>query len=136
MGIYNWTDTCNNLCLKINMTVELRKVSKRSKVIHELYTNPIHLWKLFQLFISPKRRRVWLRQTNWRTSILETSSLLNENCVICTNIFSLPLVLKDTCFTIIYTIYLFSSFAKGGEAAYDLIIQNIKRTGINLRLQF
>lgn len=26
------------------MTVELKEVSKRSKVIHELYTNPIHLW--------------------------------------------------------------------------------------------
>ena len=41
--MYNGTDTCNNLCLKINMTVGLRKVSKRSKVIHELYTTPIHL---------------------------------------------------------------------------------------------
>ena len=40
---YNRTDTCNTLCVKINMTVELRKVSKRSKVIHELYTNPINL---------------------------------------------------------------------------------------------
>ena len=135
MSIYNGTNTCNNLCEKINITVELREVSKRSKVIHELYTPPIHLWKLFQLFISPNRPRFWLRQTNWRTSILETSSFLNKNCVICTNIFSLRLVLKDTCFTIIYTIYLFSSFVKSRKAAYDLIIQNIKRT-INLWLKY
>ena len=135
MSIYNGTNTCNNLCEKINITVELREVSKRSKLIHELYTPPIHLWKLFQLFISPNRPRFWLRQTNWRTSILETSSFLNKNCVICTNIFSLRLVLKDTCFTIIYTIYLFSSFVKSRKAAYDLIIQNIKRT-INLWLKY
>ena len=135
MSIYNGTNTCNNLCEKINITVELREVSKRSKVIHELYTPPIHLWKLFQLFISPNRPRFWLRQTNWRTSILETSSFLIKNCVICTNIFSLRLVLKDTCFTIIYTIYLFSSFVKSRKAAYDLIIQNIKRT-INLWLKY
>ena len=135
MSIYNGTNTCNNLCEKINITVELREVSKRSKVIHELYTPPIHLWKLFQLFISLNRPRFWLRQTNWRTSILETSSFLNKNCVICTNIFSLRLVLKDTCFTIIYTIYLFSSFVKNRKAAYDLIIQNIKRT-INLWLKY